>query len=117
MTFILLLIAAGIGALAICEILYIVVMGLERARDEGKLSPACVKAGMAFMYASLLWDVLCNLFVVSFVFLELPREATVSQRLRRLVQQTPGWRRSLATWFAVNLLNPFSNGGPHITLT
>jgi hypothetical protein len=101
-------------ALGILEVMYIAVMGLQRAHDEQKLKPWAIKAGTVFMYFGLLWDVLCNVLIATVVFLEFPREATISQRLRRLVQSPQGWRKSLAIWFAESLLNPFSNGGPHV---
>lgn len=103
-------------ALGICQAMYVIVMALDRAHDEGKLAPASVVIGYAFMYFCLVWDVLCNVFIASLIFLELPREATISQRLRRLVKLPAGWRKTLAIWFATHLLNPFSNGGPHVDI-
>ena len=98
-------------------LLWIVISGLARARDEGRLSPLMVKIGIALAYFGLVWDVLCNIFLCSFLFWEFPREATLSQRLRRLVLTT-GWRQKLALWIAVDLVNPFSpdRNDPHIHL-
>lgn len=105
------------GSLFNFWLLWIVIMGLSRAKDEGRLSPTMIWIGTATSYYGLVWDVLCNIFICSFLFLEFPREATLSQRLRRLVMTT-GWRSSLATWIAVDLVNPFSVDpkSPHINL-
>lgn len=103
-------------ALVVLWLLYLAVMALQRARDAGALSHFATTAGMALMYFGLAWDVLCNLLVVTVIFVEVPRELTVSARLRRLVKGKEGWRKQLAIWYAVTLLNPFSPGGPHIPI-
>lgn len=110
--------AAGLGllSLAVLWVMYLAVMALQRARDAGVLSPFAMRAGKALLAAGIVWDVLCNLLPVTVIFMEWPREATVSSRLRRLVRAPDGWRRRLATWYAVVLLNPFSPGGPHIEI-
>lgn len=109
------LLLGSFGSLFFFWLLWIVIMGLSRARDEGRLSPLMIKIGTATAYMGLVWDVLCNIFICSFLFIEFPREATLSQRLRRLVMLT-GWRSDLALWIAVNLVNPFSvdKNDPHI---
>jgi hypothetical protein len=104
----------GILSLAVLWVLYLAVMALQRTRDAGQLAPFAFRAGQMLLYFGLVWDVLCNLVIVSIMFCEVPREATVSERLRRLVRGPDGWRRRLATWYAVVLLNPFSPNGPHI---
>lgn len=110
--------AAGLGllSLAVLWVMYLAVMALQRARDAGVLSPFATRAGQALLAVGTVWDALCNLLPVTVIFVEWPREATVSARLRRLVQSPPGWRRRLAVWYAVVLLNPFSPGGPHIEI-
>lgn len=116
LTYALMYLGISFAALVILELMYIVVMGLQRAQEAGTLAPWAVTVGTGFMYAGLLWDVICNLFVATAIFLEFPREFTVSARLRRLVKNPDGWRKRLAKWFSVNLLNPFSNNGPHIPI-
>ena len=111
------LVLGSFGSLFCFWLLWIVIMGLSRAKDEGRLSPAMVKIGTATSYFGLVWDVLCNIFLCSWIFIEFPREATLSQRLRRLVMTT-GWRQRLALWVSVELVNPFSvdRNDPHIHL-
>ena len=115
-TYALYAVGGGFLSLLVLELAYIIVMGLDGANKQGKLPPWFVKVGKVFAAVGLVWDVLCNVFITTFIFMELPREATISQRLRRLVQQPTGWRKPLAVWFSVNLLNPFSYGKPHIKI-
>jgi uncharacterized membrane protein YccC len=98
-------------------IFWVIVMGFKGANDRGQLSRGMVILGYGFEVVGLVIDVWCNVLAMA-VFLELTdlrKEPTVSQRLRRLVLTT-GWRARLATWFAVELINPFAVGGPHIQL-
>lgn len=70
----------------------------------------------AFFIAAYAWDIVCNLLVLPVIFLEFPHEFTVSARLQRHVNDNrPSWRRSLAVWLAVTLINPYSPT-PHIHL-
>lgn len=108
--------AVGMLALAILWVMYLAVMALQRARDAGLLPPFALRAGKALLAVGLVWDILCNIVPATIIFLELPREATVSARLRRLVLVPDGWRKRLAAWCAITLLNPFSPGGPHINI-
>lgn len=103
------------GSLFLLWLLWIVVAGLSRASQERRLSPLITHVGVAVAAFGLAYDALCNVLICSFIFFDLPREATLSQRLRRLVTST-GWRSRLAIWFAVNLINPFSadRNDPHI---
>ena len=103
------------GSLFLLWLLWIVISGLSRAHADGRLSPHVIAVGTGIAYIALAWDVLCNVMICTFVFLDVPREATLSQRLRRLLLTT-GWRQCLALWFAVDLINPFSAdpSDPHI---
>ena len=115
MTTALVILLGSFGSLFLLWLLWIVVSGLSRAQAEGRLSPHVIKVGTAVAYCALVWDVLCNVLICTWLFLDMPREATLSQRLRRLVLTT-GWRQRLALWFAVDLINPFSAdpSDPHI---
>lgn len=103
------------GSLFSFWLLWIIISGLSRAAKEDRLSPLIIHIGVAVAAFGLAWDVLCNILICTFLFLDFPREPTLSQRLRRLVVST-GWRKSLAIWFAVSLVNPFSidRNDPHI---
>lgn len=94
-------------------VFYCAVMNIKRVRDMGKLT----KLGMAFGYPTLfiglLLDLLCNVFVMTLLFLELPREGTVTSRLKRHNNGDDGWRTSLARWFEP-VLDPLDPSGDHI---
>lgn len=106
MTWLLLFLLLSIPLLEAC---FIVVMWLKDRNITGTLYvPAYVFYLLAYTY-----DIFCNLTVVSLLFLEVPKEFTVSSRLQRHVDGKDGFRRNMALWFARKLLNPFSNP-PHI---
>jgi len=101
-----------LAALPILWVCFVIVMKLKENPPVGLLFyPA-----YAFYRGAYAWDIACNLLVVPVIFLELPHEFTVSARLQRHVNDNrPSWRRSLAVWFAVTLINPYSPT-PHIHL-
>jgi len=65
-----------------------------------------------FIFGYLL-DILVNVFVMTFVMFELPKEFTVTARLKRHKNQSTGWRLSVAKWFEP-LLDPFDPSGDHV---
>lgn len=109
-------IALGLASFAVLWVLYLAVMNLQRARDTGTLSPAARFLGMALLYIGLVVDFLVNVGPVSVLFLELPRECLVTQRLTRHANVADGWRKHLALWFAKNLLDPFDPSGQHVRI-
>lgn len=94
-------------------VLYCAVMNIKRVRDMGKLTPI----GYAFGYPTLLigyaLDVLCNVFVMSLVFLELPKETTVTARFKRHNRESTGWRKRIVLFFEP-LLDPLDPSGDHV---
>ena len=60
-------------------------------------------------------EIVANSFVCTLIFLDLPREFTVSDRLRRYYekQEQAGWRMVLVN-FVKPMLDPFDHKGPHI---
>lgn len=106
----LLLIPASVYAL---WILYICVMGLQRARDSGKISRTALALGYPVLYVGLALDALVNVAVFSALMLELPRELTVTARLTRHIENGEGWRQALALFVASNLLDAFDPRGIH----
>lgn len=105
---------AGFGAFYALWILYLAVMGLKRARDAGLLHKTARALGLPVLIVGYLLDALVNVLVLTFVFLELPRELTVTARLKRHIKFSSGWRLSVARWF-VPLLDPYDPSGRHIT--
>lgn len=96
-------------SLPILWVCFVIVMRMKVSPPTGLLYPPAY----AFYLAAYGLDIACNLLVLPVLFLEWPHEFTVSARLQRLVDGPPGWRQTLALWFATRLLNPHSPT-PHI---
>lgn len=93
-------------------VFFLACMALERARDEGRLSKWGLGFGLVVLWVGYGLDVVINLTVCTVVFVELPREWTVSSRVSRLEAGT-GYRKVVAVWVCQNLLNPFDPSGKH----
>lgn len=94
-------------------VFYAAVMALKRARDEGKMSLAMKVMGYPAVYVGLFLDVLVNILVCTFLFLELPKELLVTSRLKRHKRRGSGWRKALAEWFCKHLLDDLDPSGCH----
>lgn len=92
---------------------YLAVMNLDRAKREGRLSKPALFFGYPILIAGLMIDLLCNL-LVSVPFLDLPRETTVTARLKRYAKGSEGWRKRFTLWFADDMLGDFDPTGKHI---
>jgi hypothetical protein len=108
-------------------IFFLAAMNLMQARDEGSLPTWAHRLGLPIVFVGLVIDVFVQLTLACVVFLELPRELTVSGRVKRWVEgpkfigypsgpPTNGirwWRYSVALWMRENLLKPFDRSGGH----
>lgn len=94
-------------------IFYLAVMNLMRARDAGTLTKTAKFLGMPIMYFGMLIDFIVNIFVMTVLFMELPREYMVTARLSRHLQDSSGYRLIVAQWFCHNLLDAFDPSGCH----
>lgn len=103
----------AVAALYILWPFYLAVMALKRARDEGKLTKVATVLGAPILYVGWTLDILVNWFVMTFILLELPRETTVTARLRRH-KFAMNWRGRVSRWFAFHLLDPYDPSGKHI---
>jgi hypothetical protein len=114
---------ASIPAAYALWIFFLAVMNLMQARDEGKLPVWAHRLGMPILIAGVLIDVIVQITLACVIFLEPPRELTVSGRVKRWVEgpyfsgpPTKGirwWRYSVALWIRSNLLKPFDRSGGH----
>lgn len=93
--------------------LYVLVMGLKRARDAGTLSRIAYVLGVPILVAGYLLDFIVNVTVCTLLFLEPPRETTVTARLKRHADKD-NWRGRIARWMAAHLLDPFDPDGRHV---
>lgn len=109
---ILIALLAGFGLLYALWIFYLAVMSLKRARDAGLLTRTANAFGLPVLVIGLVLDFLANVLVLTVLLFELPRETTVTARLKRHNRGT-GWRRAVAAW-AEPLLDPYDPSGDHI---
>lgn len=93
--------------------LYVASMGVIRAKSEGKLNTTLWIMCVPFVLFALLVDFLNNVFVFSLIFWELPKEYTVTARLKKHVNKDTK-RGKLARWFGLELLNAFDCTGNHL---
>jgi hypothetical protein len=94
-------------------VFYLAVMNLRRAKAVGLLSKTAWVFGTPVLVIGLLLDLLINLLVMSVVLWEIPRELTVTARLKRHHKQSTGWRLAVVLWFEP-LLDPFDHDGDHV---
>lgn len=94
-------------------IFYLAVMNLDRVNKQGKLVKIAYVFGMPVLFVGLFLDFLVNVFVMTPLLFELPREFTVTARLKRHNRTSTGWRKRVAVWFEP-LLDPFDPSGDHI---
>lgn len=94
-------------------ILYVASMGMVAAYKSKRLNWFLWVLCLPFVAIALLVDVLNNILVFSILFFELPKELTVTARLKRHVTNNTK-RGKFARWLAVTLLNPFDYSGNHV---
>ena len=104
---------AFFGGFFVLWVLFLAVMNLAEAKAAGKLHGFALYAGYTVLAVGLLVDLVVQVLVASLLWLELPRELTVSERVARLCKSGSGWRKSLAEWFRDTLLKPFDRSGGH----
>jgi len=100
------------GGIYMLWIFFLAVMNLLRAQEAKTLSKTAYVLGLPLLIVGVLVDVLCNIFVATILFLELPQEWVVTKRLGRLIVDT-GWRGSMARFICQNLLDRFDPSGKH----
>lgn len=94
-------------------VLFLATMNLKQSKDAGQLKGFALWAGYTVLAVGLLVDLIVQVIVATILWLELPRELTVSERVARLCRDGHGWRLSLALWFRRTLLAPFDRSGGH----
>lgn len=93
-------------------VLYLAVMNLKRVKNLGLLKPVAVVLAVPILVLGFLLDVILNFVVMTVILLEIPRELTVSERLKRH-NEKGGWRKKVAQLFEP-ILDPFDPSGNHI---
>ena len=103
----------GVGLLWALWLFFLAVMSLKRAKDAGLLTTTAKVFGYPVLFIGLTLDFLANVLVLTVLLIELPREGTVTSRLKRHNRESTGWRKAVAAW-AEPLLDPFDPSGDHI---
>lgn len=94
-------------------VFYGAVMSLKRARDAGNFHWSLKVLGYPILWVGLALDAFVNVAACSVLFLEVPREWLVTQRLSRHKLQGSGWRQKLAAFMCVHWLDPLDPSGCH----
>jgi hypothetical protein len=99
---------------------YIAVMALRDARDAKKLTVLDYVFGYPTLLLGLLIDLFANIFVLTFLLVELPKEGTVTARTKRLGALPAGgswlqrWRRGFSRWMLGQLAHHDKSGGHNV---
>lgn len=93
-------------------LIFVCMMRLQEVRDAGKLTLAQKILGYPVLVFGLALDFVLNVTIGSLVFLEVPREMTLSARLWRL-SNGDGWRQKPALVIRVGLLDSIDPEGVH----
>ena len=94
--------------------LYLAIMNLKRAKDARTLTKTAYYMALPLLGIGYLVDFLMNYTIFWLLFLEVPQEYLVSDRLSRHTHDKDGWRKRLACWFGANLLDVFDPSGKHL---
>lgn len=94
-------------------VLYLAVMNLSRAKRDNRLPRTSLYLGMPLLYGGLVLDCILNATVGSILFLQIPREWTLTARLKKHIKAFT-WRGVIARWLAAELLDPFDPRGKHV---
>lgn len=92
---------------------YVAIMRLMQVRDAGLLTVWMKVVGYPALVVGLFLDLIVNVFFVSLLLLELPKEFTVSARLTRHSEYGGGWRKKVCTVIRVGLLDNIDPNGIH----
>jgi hypothetical protein len=96
--------------------LYVLVMGVYRAKLSGRLSKFSLLLLAPWVVIGWLMDVLVNVTIATVIFVDLPREKLVTDRLQRYIAQPNPkalWRSTLAIWVCDHLLDVFDPNEDH----
>lgn len=105
-----------IYAILNCYLLYVwyaAVMNVKRVKEMGKLEFVGMVFGYPTLFIGLALDLLCNIFVMTLLMLELPKETTVTARLKRHNKESTGWRLKIVKFFEP-MLDPLDPSGDHV---
>lgn len=93
--------------------MYVLVMGLYQAHLSKRLSGLNKILALPIVLLGYALDVAANWVIAPILFLDLPKEALVTQRLIRYKREDHGWRGNVADLICEHLLDVFDPTGDH----
>jgi hypothetical protein len=105
--------AVGYLLALVTWLFYLAAMNLLRHKDA--MHPVAKLHAYALVAVGVVLDALLNAIVATVLFLDPPRDALLTGRLRRYIndpKERP-WRRRVAKWVCVHLLDQFDPTGDH----
>lgn len=96
-------------------LMYILVMGMYRAKLDGRLTGTRLVLAYPAIIIAVLVDWITNWTIAAVVFAELPKSGKelVTQRLTRYLLTDTGWRYKMASWICSTLLDVFDPKSKH----
>lgn len=94
-------------------VFYAAVMNIKRVRGMGNLSWFGKVLGYPTLAIGLVLDLVVNVVLMTPLLMELPRELTVTARLKRHNRESTGWRLAAVKFFEP-VLDPLDPSGDHI---
>ena len=94
-------------------VFYAAVMNIKRVRDMGKLTTMGKVLAYPTLVIGLVLDLLVNWFVMTVILVEIPRELTVTSRLKRHHKESTGYRLAVVKFFEP-VLDPLDPSGDHV---
>ena len=93
-------------------VLYVAIMSFKRHKDE--MGTVAKAIAYPLLVIGLISDFLFNVTWGSVIFLELPRELLMTDRLKRHIgDHKKDWRDRNANWFCKEFLNVYDPSGHH----
>lgn len=106
-------VVVGLVSVYALYVYYCAIMNIWRVYRLGKLTMLGKVFGLPTLAVGLAIDVFVNIFIATVVFLDPPREWTLSDRLSRYLRTSSGYRRTIAVWIEP-VLDPLDPRGNHI---
>ena len=102
-----------LASIYVLWILFLAVMSLKRAKDNGTLTVVAKYLGWPIFGLGYLMDFLLNIFPFSLIVADFPEEWTISVHIERLLKEGNSWQQAVCRFICHNLLDAFDPSGNH----
>jgi hypothetical protein len=110
----LLIIGIALASLYALWILFVAVMNIQRVQKEGNLTRGSKILAVPVVLVAYTLDVVLNYVLLTVILFELPKEKTISQRLKRHNQGRGSKWGAMVARFVEPILDPYDYRGDHI---